>query len=304
MSIAQGSIANQSTICMKDVVMYDVPADEMVRRWKVLIEKNLPAIDLIDLAAEHNYFYSSKRQFAPEYSQTSYLTMLQNEFAIGDFIDWPDRQLRVSEQARRHMITLIEDLNRLKNYKEETLYLAASLCDRYLVNLAVKNIRSPCLIKLSIICTLMAAKLEEPIQPSYNRMVRLVANDWSVTVTKKELVDLEEQIIRMLDFDLHFTGPIPFLERFQRIYNLDQVKRDREAFALDYLARNFCRSMLRSKAYLVMKPSQIGASALILAINLSTSDLAEKVGLQKMQDLNLKSLFFENVINIEMDGVR
>lgn len=32
--------------------------------------------------------------------------------------------------------------------------------------------------------------------------------------------------------------------------------------------------------------------------------MAPKVGLQKMQDLNLKSLFFENVINIEMDGVR
>lgn len=41
-----------------------------------------------------------------------------------------------------------------------------------------------------------------------------------------------------------------------------------------------------------------------MAINLSTSDLAPKVGLKKMQDLNLKSLFFENVINIEMDGVR
>ena len=33
----------------------------------------------------------------------------------------------------------------------------------------------------------------------------------------------------MLDFDLHFTGPIPFLERFQRIYNLDQVNKDQEA---------------------------------------------------------------------------
>ena len=30
----------------------------MVRRWKQIIERSLPAIDLIDLAAEHNYFYS------------------------------------------------------------------------------------------------------------------------------------------------------------------------------------------------------------------------------------------------------
>ena len=45
-------------------------------------------------------------------------------------------------------------------------------------------------------------------------MIKLVNAEWSVVVTKKELIDLEEQIIRMLDFDLHFTGPIPFLERF------------------------------------------------------------------------------------------
>ena len=135
-------------------------------------------------------------------------------------------------------------------------------------------------------------------------MIRLVSTEWNVTVTKKDLIDLEERVIRMLDFDLHYTGPIFFLERFQRIYNLDQTQRDRDAYAIDFLARSFCRSMLRSRHFLRLKPSQVGAAALILAINLGTSDLAPKVGIQKMQDLNLKSLFFENVISIEMDGVR
>ena len=68
--------------------------------------------------------------------------------------------MKVTDLARRHMVTLLEDLSRAKEYKEETLYLATSLADRYLVNLAVKNEKPPCLIKLSVICTLMAAKLE------------------------------------------------------------------------------------------------------------------------------------------------
>ena len=80
------------------------------------------------------------------------------------------------------MITLLEDLNRQKEYKDETLYLAASLCDRYLVNLAVKNTPSPCLIKLAVICTLIAAKLEQPVQPSYSRMVKLVATEWNIQI--------------------------------------------------------------------------------------------------------------------------
>ena len=46
---------------MKEVIEYENYSDEMVRRWKQIIERSLPAIDLIDLAAEHNYFYSQKR---------------------------------------------------------------------------------------------------------------------------------------------------------------------------------------------------------------------------------------------------
>ena len=86
--------------------------------------------------------------------------MVKQEFAIGDYIGYSNGTNGVTELTRKHMITLMEDLNRLKEYKEETLFLAASIADRYLVNLTVKGEHAPCLIKLSIICTLMAAKLE------------------------------------------------------------------------------------------------------------------------------------------------
>lgn len=122
---------------------------------------------------------------------------------------------------RQHMITLLEALNQEKEYKPETLYLAVSLCDRYLVNLLIKDEKAPCLITLSVIATLMAAKLEQPMQPNFNRMVRLVKNKWDVTLTRLKLIELERDIIDKLDFELHYTGPLLFLERFLRIYNLD-----------------------------------------------------------------------------------
>ena len=40
---------------------------------------------------------------------------------------------------RKHMVMLIEDLHHLKEYKIETLYLAVSIADKYLVNVAVQN---------------------------------------------------------------------------------------------------------------------------------------------------------------------
>ena len=60
----------------------------MIHRWKQIIEKTLPAIDLIDLSAENNFKYAAKRQFAPEYSQKSFVTMLVRECAIGDYLNW------------------------------------------------------------------------------------------------------------------------------------------------------------------------------------------------------------------------
>ena len=43
----------------------------------------------------------------------------------------------MSEQVRCCMITVIVDVHRLKGYKEETLYIAASLADRYLALLTI-----------------------------------------------------------------------------------------------------------------------------------------------------------------------
>ena len=186
----------------------------MTKRWKELVEKTLPAIDLIDLSEEKDPYGGYKVQFAPEYSHNAYREMVRQEFAIGDYIEFNKSENRVSELARKHMVTLMEDLNRIKEYKEETLFLAASIADRYLVNLTVKQQTAPCLIRLAIISILMAAKLEQPIQPSFNRMVKLVADQWDVHLTRQDLLNLEESIIRTLDFDLRSVSPLLFLERF------------------------------------------------------------------------------------------
>jgi hypothetical protein len=113
------------------------PSDVMTRRWKQIVESTLPAIDLIDLSNEKDPYGGFKVQFAPEYSHSCYNEMLRLEFAIGDYIGYNQAQAGISDLARKHMVTLMEDLNRLKEYKEKSLFLAASLADRYLVNLTV-----------------------------------------------------------------------------------------------------------------------------------------------------------------------
>ena len=41
-----------------------------------------------------------------------------------------------------------------------------------------------------------------------------------------------------------------------------------------------------------------------MAINVSSCDIASRFGIKKLVDSNLKSLFCDNLINIEMDGIR
>ena len=103
------------------------------------------------------------RQFAAEFSQNAYETLLVKEVAIGDYISYNEGALGVSAVARKHMVTLMEDLNQQKQYKEESFYIACSLADRYLVNCAVSGKRAPCLIKLAVIATLLSAKLEQSV---------------------------------------------------------------------------------------------------------------------------------------------
>ena len=202
------------------------------------------------------------------------------------------------------MVTLLEALITEKEYKEETLYLAVSLCDRYLVNLAIGKKMAPCLIMLAIIGTLMAAKLEQPIQPNFNRMIRLVKQKWDVDYYRDDLIDLETGIIRTLDFDLHYTSPLTFLERYQRLFELDRIVEDRTSGVIDEIARLLIRSLLRSRTYLSLKPSQIAAASLTLAVNVSKSELVERLGTYPVNAAKLDRILFDDVVCTELESSR
>ena len=120
------------------------------------------------------------------------------------------------------MVLLIEQLHEIKDYKVEALYLAVSLADRYLKKIISLKRKIPCLITLAVATILMAAKLEQPISPSFTRMINILNEQHSVLLKKQKVIDMEEDIIRTLDFNLRTVSPIHFLERFLRLYGIDQ----------------------------------------------------------------------------------
>ena len=74
---------------------------------------------------------------------------------------------------------------------------------------------------LATVAILIAAKIEQPISPSFNRMIKLLPKSQQFQVGKEDLIDLEEQIVKTLEFDFSYASPITFLERYQRIMAID-----------------------------------------------------------------------------------
>jgi hypothetical protein len=65
-------------------------------------------------------------------------------------------------------------LHAIKKYKVETLFSACQVFDRYLLAIGYENFPRTEVLTLTIISLLIAAKLEEPIAPSFLKMLSLV----------------------------------------------------------------------------------------------------------------------------------
>ena len=109
----------------------------MVNRWLGVLKSKLPQFDLDDQKTIRQMGTDAyRRQTAPEYTQHAYLDMLARERAIGNYFDLARNPLRIAPQDRESMVSLIQELHRVKGYAEDTFYLAVSIADRYLTVLA------------------------------------------------------------------------------------------------------------------------------------------------------------------------
>jgi hypothetical protein len=72
------------------------------------------------------------------------------------------------------MIVVMIELHKLKGYRERTLYTATHIADRFIMESTKAGHPPICLLLLALCCTLMAAKIDQPIAPSFNRMIKLV----------------------------------------------------------------------------------------------------------------------------------
>lgn len=67
---------------------------------------------------------------------------------------------------------------------------------------------------------LMAAKLEQPISPNFNRMISILPDKFKACVNKKSLIKIEFDILTTLQYDLQWAGVNLYAERFIHLLGL------------------------------------------------------------------------------------
>ena len=75
---------------------------------------------------------------------------------------------------RSKAILLISQLSDAMKYKTETLYVAVSIMDRYLINMISINEKAPCLVTLGVVVLMIAAKLEDAKKVSVRKLSQIL----------------------------------------------------------------------------------------------------------------------------------
>jgi len=124
---------------------------------------------------------------------------------------------------RGYAIQKIQYLHEKKKYRPETYFTAVSIFDRYLATIGQWNFSPGHACLLATVSMLLAAKLDQPMQPCFARMREHLLPEEQKVVTREAYLQLEADILRTFGFDFNCPGPVPSLDRYVRILRVNPV---------------------------------------------------------------------------------
>lgn len=134
----------------------------------------------------------------------------------------------------------------------ETLYAAVQYLDRYL---SVRSVDKQKLQLLGCACMLIAAKFEEIYMPMAGEFVYITDSAY----TRQEILAMEGEVLRVLQFQVKAATSKHFMTRF--LHAAGAGKWDMTTNLTKYL----CELSLLEYRFLQYRPSQITASAILIA---------------------------------------
>ena len=171
-------------------------------------------------------------------------------------------KLNLTYMKRFSFINLFISFQHELELKQETLYLAINIFDRYIQKLNFKGIISDDINKIAITSLFIASKYEEIYAPYLKEFIQI----FRLKYLKREIFIKEDEILSALDFELLTVYPISFLKKFC-LYNIkDLSQKEKSEMELCFNgAQFFLELCLIEPKFCELKPSLQAATCLYLA---------------------------------------
>lgn len=182
----------------------------------------------------------------------NYLNKIEDEQSIVE--DYLKEQKIFTPKVRQRLVNWCIEIHSVLKLLPETLYLTISLIDQYFNKTIVKRQSQVQLAACGAF--LIASKYEEIYPPDVNDLLHLTQNSY----TRREIHQIEIQILETLDFNLGKPIPLAFLRRFSKAAGCDLKMHSISKYLMELSLTEYECSHWR--------PSLLAAAALFTTIHL------------------------------------
>jgi cyclin B len=159
--------------------------------------------------------------------------------------DYMSKQKDINQQMRAILIDWIIEVHNCFHLKSKTLFQVVYIIDLYLSHKIIKRIN---LQLLGVASLLISFKSNEVYCPSLQQFIDITSGAYS----KSELLDMEKEILKTLNFEILFPTAEEFYSIISKSYNFTEVQNNLGYYFLD--------SSLIDYDLLKYKPSTIGVA--------------------------------------------
>ncbi|EDO37884.1 predicted protein [Nematostella vectensis] len=193
----------------------------------------------------------------PEYASDIFKYLKQAELNNRAKPGYMRKQPDINNSMRAILVDWLVEVAEEYKLLPQTLYLTVNYIDRFLSAMSVLRGK---LQLVGTACMLLASKFEEIYPPEVSEFVYITDD----TYTAKQVLKMEQLVLKVLTFDLSVPTILNFLERFIKATNVPESM----APKVEALARYLCEiSLLDSEPFLKYLPSTIAASAIVLSLH-------------------------------------
>ena len=187
-----------------------------------------------------------------EYLIEMYHNLKLEEKNVKSLFGYMKNQSDINEKMRAMLVDWLIDVHFKFKLKSDTLFLTIWLVDKYL---SLKRVKRNKLQLIGVTCMLIACKYEEIYSPEVFDFVYITENSYE----KKDIIDLEMEILTLLDFNV----TVPTSNSFYEIISSILCFSVQEFFLGKYLLEMFLLDY-RSLKY---KPSEIADTICFIIVS-------------------------------------